>query len=99
MGLLLRSVREGGLSYLDTTGLAGDCVYGRMIGIDLFSFNNCALVVVGSLRSPVMEAFPPRSLRRGVDGCSGLPEDGVVGVATLLTEDEEEWPPSRDCDL
>jgi hypothetical protein len=38
-GLLL-SVREGGLSYRDPAGFAGDCVEVRIIGIDLFSFNS-----------------------------------------------------------
>ena len=64
------SVRDGGLSYLDIIGFAGDCACGRMVGIDRFSFRSCALVVVGSLRRPVTEDFDPSSLLRGVDGGS-----------------------------
>jgi hypothetical protein len=70
-----------------------------MVGIDLFSFNSCALVVVGSLRRPGLEILDPRSLLRGVEGGSECVEPGVVGVGILVIEEVAEWPPSRDCDL
>lgn len=94
---MLLSVREGGLSYLDAIGFAGDWVCDRKIGIDLLSLRSCALVVVGSLRRAVMEGFCANSFRRrGVDGGNECAEDGVVGVGRLVMDDCEEWPPSLD---
>jgi hypothetical protein len=90
------SARDGGLSYRETIDFAGDCGYDRMIGIDLFSFSNCALVVVGSLRSAVIDGFDATSRRRGVDGGNECTEEGVVGVGMLVIEDCEECPPRRD---
>ncbi len=58
--------------------------------MDRFSLSNCELVVVGSLRRPVMEGLDTTSRRRGVEGGNAWLEDGAVGVATLLTEDCEE---------
>jgi hypothetical protein len=98
-GLLLLSARDGGLSYRDVIGFAGDCGYDRIVGIDRLSFNSCALVVVGSLRRPVMEVFDASSRRRGVDGGTECTEEGVVGVGILEIEDCDECPPRRDCDL
>jgi hypothetical protein len=94
--LLPLSVRDGGLSYRDISGFAGDCGCGRMVGIDLLSFNSCALVVVGSLRSPVTDDFEPSSLRRGVKGGNECVEPGVVGVGILVIDDCDECPPSLD---
>ena len=54
---LLPSVRDGGLSYRDPTGFAGDCVEVFIMGIDLLSLSSCAFVVVGSLRRPTAEVF------------------------------------------
>lgn len=90
------SVREGGLSYRVITGLAGDCGFGFMVGMDRLSFNNCALVVVGSLRRVLADDFDPSSLRRGVDGSSEWVELGVVGVAILVIDDCDECLPSLD---
>jgi hypothetical protein len=67
-----------------------------MMGIDLLSFNSCALVVVGSLRRAVIDDFEPSSRRRGVDGGNECTEDGVLGVGILVIDDCDEWPPSRD---
>lgn len=89
----LPSLREGGLSYRDAIGFAGDWGYDRIVGIDRLSFNSWALVVVGSLRRAVMEGLDARSRRRGVEGGSECIEDGVVGVGMpgmLLIEDCEE---------
>ena len=99
VGLLPVSVLDGGLSYRDISGFAGDCGWDRMVGIDRLSFNSCALVVVGSLRRPVTDVFDPSSLRRGVDGGTEWVEMGVVGVGILVIDDCDECPPSLDCDL
>ena len=58
-----------------------------MVGMDLFSFNSCALVVVGSLRRALSDGLLGISRRRGVDGGSEYTEEGVVGVWTLPTDD------------
>lgn len=58
-----------------------------MVGIDRFSFNSCALVVVGSLRRAVMDGFDPRSRLRGVEGGNECTDEGVVGVAILVIDD------------
>lgn len=96
---LLPSVRDGGLSYREVIGFVGDCGGGRMAGIERLIFNSCALVVVGSSRSPVTEVFDPSSLLRGVEGGNEYVEPGVAGIGILMIDDCDECPPSLDCDL
>lgn len=67
--------------------------------MDRLSFSSCALVVVGSLRRPVVDVFDPSSLRRGVEGGNECVEPGVVGVGMLVIDDCDECPPSLDWDL
>jgi hypothetical protein len=98
VGLLL-SVLDGGLSYRDAIGFAGDAVWLRMIGIDRFSFSSCALVVVGSLRKAFTDDFCANSRLRGVEGGIDCVEHGVVGVGILVMDECDEWPPILDCDL
>ena len=65
------SVRDGGLSYRDIIGFAGDWRYARIVGIDRFSFKSWALVVVGSFRRPPRDDFDASSRLRGVEGWDG----------------------------
>ena len=67
-----------------------------MVGIDRLSFSSCALVVVGSLRRPVIDVLEDTSRLRGVEGGKEVVDDGVVGVPILVMDECEEWPPSLD---